>query len=218
MDDSCQSFAQKMDRFYARQRHVYDISRPLFLYGREQLLTSVRPVGSSKLLEIGCGTGRNLIRLAAIHPSLILYGIDISRNMLETARSRVAKHRLTSRISLILADATCEDLCQACLVDEFDYVIASYSLSMMTEWREALRLMFSALRVGGKLHVVDFARGEDLHSGLKFLMLRTLLRYHTSPPDALLLEAERLAGPQSGEVFFQRRLRGYYQLLSVSKG
>ena len=41
------------------------------------------------VLEIGCGTGRNLIILARKYPKTNFFGLDASAAMLETAQSKI---------------------------------------------------------------------------------------------------------------------------------
>src|SRR5271154_134301 len=67
-----------MDRMYRRQRHVYDLTRKFYLLGRDQLIDTLAPPVGARVLEIGCGTGRNLIRAALQYPAMGAYGIDIS--------------------------------------------------------------------------------------------------------------------------------------------
>jgi SAM-dependent methyltransferase len=57
-----------------------------------------------RVLEIGCGTGATLIRLASSYP-VQLYGIDRMGRMLETAKRRLALAGLASQVSLARADA-----------------------------------------------------------------------------------------------------------------
>jgi S-adenosylmethionine-diacylgycerolhomoserine-N-methlytransferase len=51
-----------MDRLYRRQRHFYDLTRKHYLLGRDQLIEGLGPPSGSRVLEIGCGTARNLCR------------------------------------------------------------------------------------------------------------------------------------------------------------
>ena len=53
----------RMDRMYRHQRHIYDLSRKFYLLGRDEALSRLRPAPSDGVLEIACGTGRNLVRL-----------------------------------------------------------------------------------------------------------------------------------------------------------
>ena len=78
--------AALMDRIYRRQRHVYDFTRKYYLLGRDELVDRLEPPVDGRVLEIGCGTARNLIAAAGRWPQAQLYGIDISGEMLNTAR------------------------------------------------------------------------------------------------------------------------------------
>ena len=77
---------ERMDRRYRYQRHVFDLSRKLILFGRDRAIAALRLGEARSVLEIGCGTGRNLQRMAEAHPALRLTGIDISEQMLKSAR------------------------------------------------------------------------------------------------------------------------------------
>ena len=57
--------AVAMDRMYRQQRHVYDVTRRYYLLGRDQLIRRLAPARGRHVLEIGCGTGRNLVRRRA---------------------------------------------------------------------------------------------------------------------------------------------------------
>jgi S-adenosylmethionine-diacylgycerolhomoserine-N-methlytransferase len=53
-----------MDRVYRRQRHIYDLTRKYFLLGRDTLISRLQPPTGGSVIEIGCGTGRNLVAAA----------------------------------------------------------------------------------------------------------------------------------------------------------
>ena len=55
---------EKMDRMYHLQRHFYDATRKYYLLGRDQLLRELNVRPGETVLEVGCGTGRNLVILA----------------------------------------------------------------------------------------------------------------------------------------------------------
>ena len=101
--------AALMDRMYHRQRHIYDLSRKFYLLGRDEAIVRLRPASGDKVLEIGCGTGRNLVKLAKAYPEARLFGLDVSREMLATAAASTARSGLASRIALAQADATAFD-------------------------------------------------------------------------------------------------------------
>src|SRR5438067_2504401 len=70
--------AALMDGIYRHQRHVYDLTRHCYLLGRDRLITGLEPPAGGSVLEVGCGTGRNLIVAAARYPEAHFYGLDIS--------------------------------------------------------------------------------------------------------------------------------------------
>ena len=59
---------EKMDKMYRRQRYFYDLTRKYYLLGRDRLLEKINVRAGENILEIGCGTGRNLIILAKKFP------------------------------------------------------------------------------------------------------------------------------------------------------
>src|SRR5258706_436482 len=119
-----------MDRIYRRQRHVYDATRKFYLLGRDRLIHRLNPPAGGRVLEIGCGTARNLIVAARTYPDVHFFGIDISSEMLGTARRLVAREGLASDIRLARADATTFDPALLFGVPGFSRIFVSYSLSM----------------------------------------------------------------------------------------
>jgi S-adenosylmethionine-diacylgycerolhomoserine-N-methlytransferase len=69
---------RRMNRMYRRQRHIYNATRRYYLLGRDRLIVGLRPEGGASVLEIGCGTGRNLVLAARLHPKARFFGIDVS--------------------------------------------------------------------------------------------------------------------------------------------
>jgi S-adenosylmethionine-diacylgycerolhomoserine-N-methlytransferase len=128
-----------MDEIYQHQRHVYDLTRKYYLLGRDRLIDELVPPPGGRVLEIGCGTGRNLIRAAQKYPEALFYGIDISAEMLQTARTEIAKAGLSERIFIAQADAESFSGNALFRRDQFDRVFFSYSLSMIPNWEGALR-------------------------------------------------------------------------------
>jgi S-adenosylmethionine-diacylgycerolhomoserine-N-methlytransferase len=167
--------AETLDRIYRYQRHLYDATRRFFLFGRDRLLDSMAIAGEDKVLEMGCGTGRNLILLAERHPNASFFGVDASNQMLATATSRIAARALASRITLTVGLS--ENLAPETMFGtplEFDKIFFSYSLSMMPGWQEAIEAAFNHLKLAGTLHVLDFWDQESWPDPLKRLFARWL--------------------------------------------
>ena len=58
------------------------------------------------LLDLGCGSGRLLARLALGRPNAQLVGLDLSEPMLQAGRQRLANERLSHRVELRAGDIT----------------------------------------------------------------------------------------------------------------
>ena len=98
--------AELMDGVYRRQRHVYDLTRKYYLLGRDRMIGGLAVPAGGTVLELGCGTGRNMVLAARRYPAARLFGIDISGEMLETAATSVARHGIAGRAALARGDAT----------------------------------------------------------------------------------------------------------------
>jgi S-adenosylmethionine-diacylgycerolhomoserine-N-methlytransferase len=60
--------AALMDLVYRRQRYVYDLTRKYYLFGRDRLIRELDLKPGDRVVEIGCGTARNLVRMAQLYP------------------------------------------------------------------------------------------------------------------------------------------------------
>ncbi len=199
-----------MDRIYRRQRHVYDLSRKYYLLGRDRLIEGLAPPPGGRVLEVGCGTARNLIALAHRHPEVPLFGIDLSREMLDTARRRLDREGLAGRVRLAHADATRFDPAPLFGVPAFSRIFFSYTLSMIPEWERALAQSVQWLQPDGELHIVDFGGQERLPGWFRGSLRQWLAMFHVTPRDGLEAALARL--PAAIEVrTFDRPRRGYAQ-------
>ena len=170
-----------MDAIYRTQRHFYDLTRKYYLLGRDGLIAGLAPPAGGHVLEVGCGTGRNLIVAARRWPDARFHGIDISEAMLETARANVRKAGLADRIGFAQGDATAFDAGTLFGRDRFDRVFQSYTLSMIPDWRGAIREGAAKLAPGGRLDIVDFGQQEHLPRWFRSLLHAWLAKFDVSP-------------------------------------
>jgi len=198
-----------MDSVYRLQRHIYDLTRKYYLLGRDALIAALAPPKSGSVLEIGCGTGRNLILAARAWPEARLYGVDISEAMLETARAQIAKAGLSDRITLAQGDATDFDVARLFGLPAFDRVFMSYTLSMIPDWQGAVREAVTKLRPAGEVHIVDFGQQERLPRWWKRLLFAWLARFHVTPRAQLPELLHAIADKDGYTARFTQLHRGY---------
>ncbi|MGV0909960.1 class I SAM-dependent methyltransferase [Martelella sp. FOR1707] len=196
--------AAAMDAMYRYQRHVYDLTRKYYLFGRDRLIAGLNCAPDDTVLEIACGTGRNLISIAKRYPGARLYGLDISEQMLVTARAKFAN--AASPPVLVAADA-CDFTPDTLGETGFDRIVISYALSMIPDWQQAVKVARRALNPGGSLHIVDFGQQERLPAWFRAGLRAWLAKFHVTPRADMvaMLEAEAIGA----ELRFETIGRGY---------
>lgn len=206
-----------MDGVYRGQRHIYDLTRKYYLLGRDRLIDELAPQPGAHVLEIGCGTGRNLIAAARCWPGAHFYGIDISEEMLKTARASIARAGLNRRVRVARGDATDFDPKTLFRIAGFDRIFQSYTLSMIPDWRGAIREAVGHLSTCGALHIVDFGQQEEMPTWFRAALFGWLARFHVAPR-ALLVEAAReVANDVGGQLTVARLYRDYAWSLRLEK-
>ena len=161
------------------------------------------------VLEVGCGTGRNLVALARRYPGARLYGLDVSAAMLDTARTAIARRGLTARVRISLADATTFDPTLAFGQHDFDRVVISYVLSMIPDWQAALERAASCVAPGGRLLIVDFGQLDRYPPWFKRALLGWLRVFHVEPIRDLPAALADLAWRMDLSLRWVSVLRGY---------
>ena len=141
-----------LTRYYRWHARLYDATRWSFLFGRTALIRAIadhhRP---HDILEIGCGTGANLVRLVRQFPEATVTGVDLSTDMLARARRKVEARKLPITLLQRYYDRPLASS------PGFDLIVFSYCLSMINPgWEQTLDAALCDLRPGGLLAVVDF--------------------------------------------------------------
>ena len=209
--------AEKMDRMYRWTRHVYDTTRRYYLLGRDRLLDHVAERPAGRVLEVGCGTARNLRRLHDRAPRHTLYGLDVSRAMLDTARRRLARAGCARAVTL--GHGRAEELSpsdQLGTRGPFDVIFFSYVLSMIPAWPAALGAALSHLAPGGRLYIVDFWDQAGLPDWVGAIVQRWLSLFDVIPRPALIRRLQALEGQGQLRCCIQPVARRYAYLATVA--
>ena len=201
------SHAERMDRMYRTQRHFYDLTRKYYLFGRDTLIRELDVPAGASVLEVGCGTGRNLALIGNRFPHARLFGLDISAEMLVSAEAKLSRPGRTGTV-LRVADAT--DFKAAEFGEAgFDRIVISYALSMIPDWEKAIGAAIAALNPGGSLHIADFGQQERLPVFFKRGLQAWLRRFHVTPRPSMESVLRGVAADRSGTLDFRPIGRGY---------
>ena len=204
--------AALMDSVYRGQRHIYDLTRKYYLFGRDRLIADLAACPGSAVLEIGCGTGRNLAQVARRWPGVALHGLDLSSEMLKSARSALGGSAVLAR-----GDATAFSAEALFGRTEFDRVILSYAASMIPNWQAALHQSAAVLAPGGSLHVVDFGDLAGLPPPLRTALRAWLAWFHVTPRPDLADATVSLAARQGIVCTESRGPLGYYRMITLRR-
>ncbi|MEO1483329.1 MAG: methyltransferase [Myxococcota bacterium] len=191
----------RMNRMYEAVLPIYDLTRRYWLLGREEALKQLATEEWSSLVEIGCGTGRNLRKLQEARPTAQFGGADIADAMLKEAQRQCPWGAF--------AQGAAESIdIEAILGKKPDRIFLSYCMSMFHEPMAALENARRALAPGGRVVVADFGR-MDRWPPLAFRGMRRFLdHYHVFELDHGTLE-ETAAEYRTG-------LRGFWAIYSFS--
>jgi phosphatidylethanolamine/phosphatidyl-N-methylethanolamine N-methyltransferase len=144
--------------------------------GRLQAIQRMAIQPGHKVLEVGVGTGIN----AALYPrDCTVVGIDLSSEMLEKARDRVARKAITN-VRLVEMDAAALKFAE----NTFDIVYAPYLISVVPDPVRVAAEMSRVCRPGG----------------------RVIFLNHFRSPNFLLSRIERLISPLTVHVGFKADL------------
>lgn len=161
LTESADTF-ERMDAMYRYQRYFYDATRKFYLIGRDRMIDKLNVADGDTVVEIGCGTGRNLEILARRFPSARFFGIDASSQMLETAISKLNDRGIANvqfRCELAENFSPSKSLG---LDAEIDIIYFSYAITMIPEWKQAIRAALECLKPNGQLVIVDFYDQAEL--------------------------------------------------------
>jgi S-adenosylmethionine-diacylgycerolhomoserine-N-methlytransferase len=145
--------ALRMNRYYAFHSRIYDMTRWSFLFGRAALPEIAgKHIEPKNILEVGCGTGKNLLNFAGRFRDATVAGLDVSADMIEIAEKKSKKNGRKITFIKGLYDQPLSKKGQ-----KFDLILFSYCLSMINPgWENALECAKEDLLNNGLIVVADF--------------------------------------------------------------
>jgi len=140
---------------YRRYAGVYDaVFGPVLQAGRKAVLEALRLKPGDRVLEVGVGTG---LALSMYPDSVKVTGIDVSREMLDKARARVARRGLTNVEGLHEMDAEKMDFPDA----SFDKVVAMYVMPVVRHPAAVLEEFHRVCKADGEIYIVNHVKSDN---------------------------------------------------------
>jgi phosphatidylethanolamine/phosphatidyl-N-methylethanolamine N-methyltransferase len=139
---------------YRRWAPVYDNTFGRFAAEGRKHAVEIVNRSKGRVLEVGVGTG---LSLPAYGRHLEIVGIDLSPEMLEKARERVAAERLRNVTGLHEMDAGDLDFRDA----SFDTVVAMYVMTVVPDPEKVMRELSRVCRPGGEVMIVNHFSAEE---------------------------------------------------------
>jgi len=136
----------------------YDWTFPTIIYQaiHQRLLTKVELSETANVLDLGCGTGRLLDRLATKFPELRGTGLDLSSQMV-----RIARQKKRHRPRLIFLEGNVESL--PFTENQFDAVFNTISFLHYPHPEQVLSEVKRVLTPDGRFYLVDITVRNDLN-------------------------------------------------------
>ena len=208
---------RKMDKMYRHQRYFYDFTRKYYLLGRDKLIKEMAISEGDNILEIGCGTGRNLAILARKYPNTNFFGLDASEEMLKSARKKISSQNLKNTIiKIALADNFSFDKTFK-LEKPLDAIFFSYSISMIPDWKKSIENALENLKSGKSIYIVDFYDQRDLPAFFRKILQSWLRQFHVIYPKELVPFLEKLEKENAGKLFVKSIFKSYSFIAEFKK-
>jgi phosphatidylethanolamine/phosphatidyl-N-methylethanolamine N-methyltransferase len=140
---------------YRRYARIYDMVFGAVLQpGRRAVLETLKLKPGDRVLEVGVGTGLSL----PLYPRDVrITGIDVSNEMLERARARVARAGLKNVDALIEMDAEDMTFPDA----SFDKVVAMYVVSVVPHPAKLLEELHRVCKPDGEVFIVNHFQSDN---------------------------------------------------------
>jgi ubiquinone/menaquinone biosynthesis C-methylase UbiE len=140
----------------AGQRHLEALDNSFV----DQVVSLAPPGGTlaGALLDVGCGPGNIVLKIAQRCPSLSIVGLDSSQNMVDAARRTAAELELNKQVFFQRADAGRMPFADG----SFDIVLSNSVLHHLADPSRMFREMLRVAKPGGAILVRDLRRPSRL--------------------------------------------------------
>jgi ubiquinone/menaquinone biosynthesis C-methylase UbiE len=117
-----------------------------------------------RMLDVGCGSGRALIRLAQLYPNSKFHGIDLSDEAITKARNDASEKNLKN-IEFTIQDLS--DFDRLAPIEKYDFVTSFDSIHDQSKPFQVLKGIHRALKSDGVYLMQDVNGTSHLHEDVK---------------------------------------------------
>jgi phosphatidylethanolamine/phosphatidyl-N-methylethanolamine N-methyltransferase len=140
---------------YRRYAGFYNtLFGPVLQPGRKAVIEALDCKPGHRVLEVGVGTG---LALDLYPEGVKVVGIDVSAEMLEKARQRVAKRKFKHVEALLEMDAEAMSFADA----SFDRIVAMYVLPVVPNPGRLLAELHRVCKPDGEIYLVNHVRSDN---------------------------------------------------------
>lgn len=142
-----ESIAADFDSYYKQPKGLINrivnnwLRKPGLIKRIEVTLELIKPSAGKRILDVGCGSGKLAIECAKRGAEV--YGIDVSKNMIELAKKHCIKENV--KVKFIVGDAL------KGLPQNFDFSVALGVLEYLENPQILLENMLASVKSGGKV-------------------------------------------------------------------
>ena len=126
-----------------------------FRFLRKKVVSEIRKLSpNGKLIDLGCGSGNLIVKIAQSFSHLDLFGMDISSEILNLSKMRAEKNGFSDKIEF--KEGSVENL--PFPGDHADFIVSTFSLHHWSNPEKAIQEIYRVLKKEGKALIFDFRR------------------------------------------------------------
>jgi demethylmenaquinone methyltransferase/2-methoxy-6-polyprenyl-1,4-benzoquinol methylase len=160
-DELTLSKKKQVELMFDRIAFRYDLMNRLLSFGidvswRKKMIAALKTLQPKIILDVATGTADVALMLSTLNPNEIT-GIDISAEMLEIGRKKIAEKNLQQTISLLHADSEnipFED-------NKFDAATVAFGVRNFENLEKGLSEIYRVLKPGGSFIVLEFSKPKS---------------------------------------------------------
>ena len=151
----------QLARMFNKISDKYDQFNDIMTWGlarvwRKQSLLSLKPYNPKQILDIAAGTADMCIKSYEYLSPDTVTGVDISEQMLDMGRVKVAKAQLSDKITLQVQDVSAMTFADA----SFDAATIAFGIRNFEKLNDSLQQINRVLRPGGHLLILEMNEPE----------------------------------------------------------